>query len=122
MELILVRAGRTLWDDERRFQGTLDIPLSPDGVREVQSAFRGQGDFGVREVCSSQTQCALQTARILAKEIERPLRKVEGLEEVDLGMWQGLLEGDLKRRHRRAFAVWQKSALAVVPPQGEGLK
>jgi probable phosphoglycerate mutase len=100
----------------------MDIPLSPKGALEVKEEFScGAGLEGIKEICSSFTLQALQTAKILAKEIDKPLRKIEGLEEVDLGWWQGLLLGDLKVRHRRTFAVWRSSALAVVPPHGEWL-
>jgi probable phosphoglycerate mutase len=63
----------------------------------------------------------LQTARIIASTIDRPLKRVEGLEEVDLGMWQGVRVGELKHRHHRVFAVWKNSPLAVLPPGGEWL-
>ncbi|MHC5035724.1 MAG: histidine phosphatase family protein [Planctomycetota bacterium] len=121
MELILVRAGRTQWDAERRLAGNLAIPLSPEGIEEAQAAFRTGEEFHVREVCTSVTLSALQTARILAAATGRPLRKVEGFEEVDLGMWQGLRAGDLKQRHPRAYAIWLSTPLAVVPPRGEWL-
>lgn len=120
MDLLLVRAGRTSWEDERRLQGKLDVPLSPGGIHEVREQVRS-ARFDPKEICSSLTLCALQTARIIADELKRPLRKVEGLEEVNLGMWEGLLLGDLEYRHRKTFAAWRASALAVVPPAGEWL-
>ncbi len=122
MDLLLVKAGRTEWDESRRLMGTLAIPLSEEGVREVRQAFGDAADLDAQEVCSSFSLCALQTARILARRIDKPLRRIEGLEEVDLGMWQGLLEGELKRRHRRTWAVWCRSPLEVLPPRGEWLQ
>ncbi|MHC4779694.1 MAG: histidine phosphatase family protein, partial [Planctomycetota bacterium] len=121
MDLVLVRAGRTRWEDERRLQGTLDIPLSEEGVQEVHNAFFSAPNLGVKEIFASHTLCALQTARIIGSAIGKPVRKQEGFEEVDLGMWAGLRMGEIKHRHHRVHAVWMNSPLAVVPPSGEWL-
>lgn len=122
MQVVLIRAGRTQWDGDRRIQGNLAIPLSAEGIREVRQAFEDPSLRDVREVCTSFTLNALQTARILARRIARPLKRIDGLEEVDLGMWQGLLLSELRQRHPRAYAAWSATPLAVVPPRGETLE
>jgi broad specificity phosphatase PhoE len=43
------------------------------------------------------------------------------LNEVNLGLWQGLLLADLKRKHRRAFLTWMENPDSVEPPGGERL-
>jgi broad specificity phosphatase PhoE len=122
MDLYLVRAARTPWDIERRVMGNFDIPLGPEGVREVEEGLRKAAPAEARAVYSSATLPAWQTARIVAKGIGRAARKVEGLEELNLGFWQGLFESDLKRKHHKAYATWRASPVAVVPPRGEWLR
>lgn len=122
MILYLMRAARTPWDAERRVQGKLDIPLGPEAAAEVREGLAGSGPIEVREVFSSTTLHAFQTAQLVARELGARVKKAEGLEEVDLGLWQGLFESDLKRKHRRAYATWKASPLAVIPPRGERLR
>jgi probable phosphoglycerate mutase len=122
MELILIRAARTAWDEERRVAGNLDIPLGPEGLREIREGLPRAGPIEAKILYASPTLSASQTAQVLAKGSGRSVRKVEGLREVDLGLWQGLFESDLKRKHRKAYATWKAAPLAVLPPRGEGFR
>ena len=38
MRVWLLRHGRTSYNDERRYQGRLDPPLSPEGAAELRAA------------------------------------------------------------------------------------
>jgi probable phosphoglycerate mutase len=122
MDLYLIRSARTPWDDERRMQGNLDIPIGPEGAEEVREGLRDLVPLEFRAVYSSPTLCAYQTAQIVAREAGRAVRRIEALAEADLGLWQGLFESDVKRKHRKAYATWKATPLAVVPPHGEGFR
>ena len=37
-EVILIRHGVTAWNRQRRFQGSIDIPLEPEGHAEAEQA------------------------------------------------------------------------------------
>ena len=44
--LLLVRHGETTWNDQARYQGHTDVPLSPRGWVEAELLARGGGGAG----------------------------------------------------------------------------
>ena len=120
MEAVVVKSERTEWDDSHRLRGSLDIPLSDEGVARARSLGEKLGDRPVRSVYSGFTLSAYQTARILCHANGRTaVTRMRELDEVNLGLWQGMLELELKRKHRRAYLRWVRSPEGVAPPMGE---
>jgi probable phosphoglycerate mutase len=50
----------------------------------------------------------------------RPKDKPE-LDEVRLGLWEGLTRDELEHRFETVFPLWLEQPLAVTPPDGESL-
>ena len=44
-EVILIRHGVTAWNRQRRFQGSIDIPLEPEGHAEAEQAAARLGEL-----------------------------------------------------------------------------
>ncbi len=40
LEVLLIRPGSTTFDEDGRIKGSLDIPLSPRGIQQVEAAAR----------------------------------------------------------------------------------
>ncbi|MFN3546907.1 MAG: histidine phosphatase family protein [Mesorhizobium sp.] len=107
--LFLVRHGRTAWNEEGRFQGLTDLPLSPAGRADAEAnakrlarhlASVGMGHAPVRLVSSPLARC-LETARILAGPLGLPETQVdtdELLVEAGFGHWEGLTTHEVKAR------------------------
>ncbi|MDR7544907.1 MAG: histidine phosphatase family protein [Armatimonadota bacterium] len=51
--IYLIRHAETTWNAERRFQGTLDAPLSPRGVRQVAALAAALRDVPLAAVYTS---------------------------------------------------------------------
>lgn len=82
MRIWLLRHGATAYNDERRYQGRLDISLSPHGLAALKRA-----DFDPGVVYVSPLRRAKQTASVLfpaARQIE-----VTDLREMDFGAFEG---------------------------------
>jgi probable phosphoglycerate mutase len=41
------------------------------------------------------------------------------LRELDYGLWQGLLESEVKQRYGKVYRQWQEAPLTACPPGGE---
>ena len=117
--LILMAAGRTEWDDARRIQGTLQVPLSDDGQAQVRAESARLVELRPKVVYAGETLCASQTADILGQELNVRVRLVAELGEVGYGQWQGLLIDEIQSRHPKAYRRWLENPLAVCPPDSE---
>jgi broad specificity phosphatase PhoE len=107
--LLLVRHGRTAWNEEGRFQGLTDIPLSPAGRADAEANGRRlaehladveKPDVRLRLVSSPLTRC-METARILARHLALPETSIasdDRLAEAGFGRWEGLTTHEVKAR------------------------
>ncbi|RPI90808.1 MAG: histidine phosphatase family protein [Planctomycetaceae bacterium] len=120
-QVILIRPGCTDFDEQQRIQGGLDLPLSPKG-REQMTRLLGElasQEFDI--VYASPTEPSLGTARQLASARGVPVKCLDGLENVNQGLWQGLQLEELKRKHPKVYKQWQDSPACICPPGGESL-
>lgn len=82
MNIYLLRHGETEYNKQKRYQGTLDIPLSAEGLARLQKA-----PISPRVVYISPLIRARRTAEILFPEAR--LVEVENLKEMCFGVFQG---------------------------------
>jgi len=107
--ILLARHGETDWNLERRYQGHADRPLNDTGRRqadELSETLRGEP---IVAVYASDLRRASETAEIVARSLELPLRLDVRLREIDVGSWQGrvheeidgaLWDGETQDAHR----------------------
>jgi broad specificity phosphatase PhoE len=89
-DILICRHGETAWNRERRIMGSLDIPLSEEGLRQCELLGRVLGGFGITRIVSSPLLRAEQTANVLAEHLGVDVSFDGDLEEVRFGRWQGL--------------------------------
>ncbi|MFV0445015.1 MAG: histidine phosphatase family protein [Planctomycetaceae bacterium] len=116
---LVIRPGETDFDREDRIQGALDLPLSADGQRQVARLIEQLRSRELDAVYTSPSQPSLATAELIADAFDLPLRELEGLANMDQGLWQGMLVCDLKRKHPRVYKQWQENPESVCAPAGE---
>jgi len=121
VQIVLIRPGSTDYDEEGRIQGTLDIPLNEHGSREVEEIIRNVQNLGIETIYCGPCQSACQTATALADALDLKLKKIDGLRNMDQGLWQGLLVEDVKRKQPKVFRQWQEQPEMICPPEGEML-
>ena len=103
MKVILVRQGKTTWDEEERLQGTIEVPLSERGRKETATLARRLERFKPKRVFCGSGQTQVETARILARTIHCRVRRYCKLNALDYGLWQGMLLDELKERYPRTY-------------------
>ena len=121
-ELVLIPVGQTDWEHEGRLAGAVDLPLNATGERQVEALGRQLAERGIKVVFASENQTAQQTGRSLAESLGVSLRKAKGLEEIDVGLWEGLTADQLKQRYPRVYKQWVEQPASVQLPQGEDLQ
>ena len=119
MKVILIDQGRTAWDAESRLQGTIDVPLSACGRKEVAGLARKLKALAPKRILCGTGQTQLETSRILAKGLACRVSPCEQLNALNAGLWQGMLCGELAARYPRSYRRWCSEPHAVSPPKGE---
>jgi len=121
LSVILIRPGSTDYDVQQRIQGSLDIPLNEQGIVEATGLVEPLRDRGLEIIYSPVSEPSMQTAKIIAKALEIKFRKIERMENLDLGLWQGMLVEDVRRKQPKVYRQWQEQPENVCPPEGEML-
>jgi len=118
-KILLVRPGITEYDQQGRIQGTLDIPLCEDGRRQVAEMIDQLRAQPVAAIYTGPSQCAEQTAAALAEALDVKVKTLDQLENLNHGLWQGMLVNDVKAKQPKVYRQWQEQPETVCPPQGE---
>ena len=119
--LLLVRHGRTAWNAEGRWQGTVDLPLSDEGRRQAEALGVRLRAERLEAACASTLSRAKETARI-ATEGRLPIREDAGLCELSYGQWEGVTDAEIRRRWPVERERWQRSPQSERPVGGEALE
>ena len=119
--IILLRSCSTDFDDEGRIKGTLDIPLNKKGNQEAVQAASDMAEQAddIAVVYYSPYQAAEQTAEVVAVKLGVKVRPLKTLQNLDHGLWQGMLIEELKEKQKKVYRQWQEQPETVCPPEGE---
>ena len=120
--LVLLRHGRSMWNDQNLFTGWVDVGLSPGGEAEAVQCGRDLAEAGVLPdvVHTSVLTRAIHTAELALRECGRswvPVRRSWRLNERHYGQLQGLDKAEtLDRYGEEKFNLWRRS-YDVPPPE-----
>jgi len=122
MRIVLIPCGHTEWTDEGRLLGRVELPLTAEGQRQCAQWAEQLKALGLRRILHAPDELATRTAEALARPLAVPTKAAEDLIEVDLGLWTGLTEAQLKSRYASAHRELCEAPLNVNPPDGEALR
>lgn len=112
MKVVLLRHGPTLWNEQGRYMGRTDLPLSGGGEAFV----RQQPVYPrVKRVYTSGLQRTSQTAKILFPQAE--LYPVEELNEIDFGVFEGKTADEME--NWESYRAWVDGYCEGPIPEGE---
>lgn len=123
MRILLARHGETPWNAEGRYQGQIDIPLSPVG--EGQANALGQRLKGVRidRAVASPLSRAQLTARLALGDARADMLQTDAdLQEIAHGEWEGLLASEIQQKDPARLLAWREEPENVLMPGGESLR
>jgi broad specificity phosphatase PhoE len=121
VQIVLIRPAATDYDEQGRIVGTLDIPLSEQGTRDVARIIEEVRPLGITAIYTGPCQSACETAEALANALDVKLKKIDNLRNIDHGLWQGMLIEDVKRKQPKVFRQWTEQPGIICPPEGEML-
>jgi 2,3-bisphosphoglycerate-dependent phosphoglycerate mutase len=122
--LALLRHGQSLWNQENRFTGWIDVPLTEKGRAEARAAGQAMGELRFDVAYTSMLSRAQETLdlALAGRTVRPPLIRDAALNERHYGDLQGLNKADTAARYGDAqVKVWRRS-YDVPPPNGESLE
>lgn len=122
--VFLVRHGRTVGAEERRYKGTLDVPLNEVGMKQIEATGRAMGRYlkdpglKLKAVYCSDLSRARDSAGIIASPLGITPVVDKRLRERHFGRWEGMSFDEIKEQEPEAFNDWAANPLTHSPPGG----
>lgn len=117
--VFVIRPGETEFDQQARIQGDLDLPMSELGRQQINDIIERLRGKQIGTIYSSTTEPAPTAARTIGDSLGAPVKELEGLGNLNQGLWQGLLLDDIRRKQPRVYKQWRDAPDTVCAPQGE---
>ncbi len=124
-KIILIRHGESLWNQENRFTGWIDVDLTEKGIREAAEAGKILRKEGIQLTVAytSVLKRAIKSANAILDQMDLdwiPLHKTWRLNEKHYGMLQGLNKKETAREFgNEQVLLWRRSFHVPAPPLPE---
>lgn len=117
----IARHGETQSNTVGRYAGLTAEGLTTRGRRQVEAlAVRLRGSE-LTAIWASELVRAVETAQIISRRLDRPLRLDSRLNEIRMGPWEGLTEAEVAATFPKDFQLWQEEPDRVALPGRETL-
>lgn len=117
--LYLIRHGETQWNKLGKFQGSLDISLSEEGISQAKDlAKRLNGNFD--SLYTSPLLRALKTSEIICEKSHTKPIILPDMREINYGHWEGLTIKEIQVSYSYEFDLWKNDKLTGPIVGGEG--
>lgn len=133
--LYLVRHGVTVGGEQRRYKGSIDVPLSDEGWEQAQktAAFicsdverraakaeeEGHVPSRLEAIYASPLSRALRTAEAICAPCAMHPVVNPDLRERHFGIWEGMTFSEIKEQYPEEFRAWARNPLDHAPVGGE---
>lgn len=111
MKIYLARHGQTNWNRLGKIQGSRDVELDEEGFEQAHELGRNLLHKGLKisKIYTSIQKRAVDTAKIVSADTGVGFVEVEGLEEINLGRWEGMTWGQVRERYSGDFDEWMNN-------------
>lgn len=117
--LYLVRHGKPDFPGgEKQCIGRTDLPLSAEGREEIEALRASFAEKGIERIYTSPLTRCVQSAEILSGGVI-PVEIVDGLREIDMGLWDGLTFREIRERYPAEYEARGMDLANFRPPEGE---
>jgi broad specificity phosphatase PhoE len=120
--IYMVRHGQTVWNVDKRFRGTMDVPLNDKGRSDAQRAAEHLAGAGLEAVYTSPLSRAREVAAAIAQAAGlRGTSDLDGLLNLDYGEWHGRTKEECATRDPEAWRLYREDPEHARCPGGEAL-
>lgn len=121
MKLLFVRHGETDWNVEKQIQGGTDTELNETGIEQARKLGQKltKQQLKIAKIYSSTLKRAYKTAQIVGEMIGVEVEGAEGLEEMNLGQWEGMRWHEVRETYPTEYNKWHRNRRYQKTPDGE---
>ncbi len=120
-KVYLMRHGEVQNGGERRYNGHIDIDITPTGVEQMRRLAERLAGSSIAALYCSDLKRTVRGAEIISKSINVTFTALRELRERSVGTWEGLTAEEIKERFPAEYAAWRADLLNYRPPDGECL-
>jgi probable phosphoglycerate mutase len=115
----LIRHAETVWNRERRVQGQLDSPLTPEGEQQAERWGRSLQPIPWNRILASDTGRAVATAAIINAHWNLAIETDPRLRELDWGRWTMRTIARIRAEESGEVEAQEAAGWEFRPPGGE---
>ena len=101
------------------FPGTFGHSLNDTGRQQAGFAMNGLQDMALNVIYTSPLQRAVETAEIIRGERNIPIYPADGLQEMGVGEWEGLLVSEIDEKYPGWYDIWRTAPTQIRLKGGE---
>ena len=121
MKIYFARHGQTDWNTLRKVQGTTDIPLNENGIAQAHLLCKNleENEISFEKIYTSYQARAVKTAQIVDEHFHTGYEIVKGLEEMNLGLFEGHTWDEILSLYSAEHKQWLLNKRYNRSPGGE---
>ena len=121
MKIYFARHGQTDWNILGKVQGTTDIPLNENGISQAKLLCKNlkEKDISFEKIYTSYQDRAVKTAQIVDEHFHTGYEIVRGLEEMNLGLFEGHTWDEILSLYSEEHKLWLSNKRYNRSPGGE---
>ena len=120
MKIYLVRHGETEWNVLRRVQGSMDAPLTENGIQQAKNVAKRLAKVDFAAAFASPQMRAYRTAeKIVAEHPAITLQKEPSLREFSFGDWEGHKLDEMHLEEPEKWDCYQRTPSLFTAPHGD---
>lgn len=121
MRIYFARHGETEWNARRWVQGSTDTALNSVGEEQARRLAETLAalETPITYVYSSEMQRAKRTGQIVAERLGVPFEPRPGLQELNLGDWEGHTWRQIEKGWPEEYRYWEDYKSIARAPNGE---
>ncbi|WP_286947226.1 histidine phosphatase family protein [Acetobacterium sp. UBA5834] len=118
-QIYLVRHGQIELKNEKTYIGQLDLPLSPEGMKQAQTLQEQFKQISLDCAYTSPLCRCVATLDILLGERSIPRFTIEALQEINMGDWDGKSFAEIEEHYPGSYEQRGRELDVFAPPAGE---
>lgn len=122
MKVALIPCSPSDWTQEGRILGRTELPPSDSADAAITSIIESLRAIAPTKLFHAPDELSTHMAKAIGKALKLAAKSKDELHEVDMGLWAGLTDEQLRTRFSSAYHLLEESPLNVSPPDGEDFR
>lgn len=115
--IFIIRHGKTVWNLEQKMQGSLNSPLTEEGIYQAKCLSKRMSNHTVDAIYSSSSPRAIETTEHVFP--SRDFTIDDAIAEINMGIWEGKTFSWIDENYPQQWYNFFKDPLQYQPTEGE---